>query len=37
VPGAGTFVNERRPRVPRERDLVGVIIPDSEFNLYYPT
>jgi DNA-binding LacI/PurR family transcriptional regulator len=34
VVGAGTFVLEPRP-APRERDLVGVIVPDSDFYLYY--
>jgi DNA-binding LacI/PurR family transcriptional regulator len=34
VRGAGTFVVERRP-TRRDRDLVGVIAPDSDFYLYY--
>jgi GntR family transcriptional regulator of arabinose operon len=32
--GAGTFVVERR-RAPRERDLVGIVVPDADFHLYY--
>jgi DNA-binding LacI/PurR family transcriptional regulator len=34
VRGAGTFVVERRPPR-RDRDLVGVIAPDTDFYLYY--
>jgi DNA-binding LacI/PurR family transcriptional regulator len=34
VVGAGTFVVERKP-VPRDRNLVGVVVPDSDFYLYY--
>ncbi|HEY1295789.1 MAG TPA: GntR family transcriptional regulator [Chloroflexota bacterium] len=34
VVGAGTFVVERR-RVVRERDLVGVVVPDANFYLHH--
>jgi DNA-binding LacI/PurR family transcriptional regulator len=34
VAGAGTFVVERQS-VSRDRDLVGVIVPDADFYLYY--
>ncbi len=35
VVGAGTFVIEKRP-APTQNELVGIIMPDSNYSVYYP-